>query len=144
MEKKCRKCKQILDISEFNPDRLGKYGVWSTCKSCLNAHKQTYKRINPVSAKKKERIKKEWSEWDLFIEIAIERAIDGYVLAEDVGWIMKKIKLQDLRVENFSHIKPKWMYPELRLNKDNIKIVTFAYHFYEHNKLNYKWPNLPN
>jgi hypothetical protein len=46
----------------------------------------------------------------------------------------KFIPLHFLTPTNFSHIKNKWMNKELRLDPDNIEIVSLAYHFYEHNK----------
>lgn len=81
---------------------------------------------------------KTW-EWDLFIEIAKERQVNWYVEAKhlDEEWneCTKWIKLEDLQPINFAHIKPKGTYPELRLVKENIQIVSFRYHFYEHNQL---------
>ena len=40
MEKKCRKCREIQDTQNFHIDRLGKYGVASTCKRCKSTTKK--------------------------------------------------------------------------------------------------------
>lgn len=81
---------------------------------------------------------KTW-ELDLFIEIAKERQVNWKVLAKDLDLnkneCTKWIKLEDLQPINFAHIKSKGTYPELRLVKENIQIVSFRYHFYEHNQL---------
>lgn len=105
--------------------------------------KKTPKPISRISEKKKQRLSKQW-ELDFFIEIAIERSRNWIVFAKDVWWIMKAIRLTDLKPSNFSHKFPKWKYPELRYEKNNIEIVTFAYHFEEHNWMKYCWPELPN
>jgi len=41
-QKKCRKCKEPKDISEFPKMNLGKYWVWSTCNNCLEDSKVPY------------------------------------------------------------------------------------------------------
>ena len=46
----------------------------------------------------------------------------------------KRIHIDDLTHWNFSHIKSKGMNKSLRLDPDNIEIVSVAFHFYEHNK----------
>ena len=103
-----------------------------------------YYTIPKISKKKKERLKKYWNERDLFIEIAKERSENGYVFLEDINWIMKKCHITNLQPINFAHIKSKKQFPELRYDKENIKLVTFANHFFEHNNLHYKGPYLPN
>ena len=105
--------------------------------------KKQPKQIPKISEKKKERITKQ-SEIDFFCDLAIERSENWIVYAKDIKNIMKAIKLTDLQPINFSHILPKGKYPKLRYDKDNIEIVTFAYHFLEHTWLNYKWPELKN
>lgn len=106
--------------------------------------KKIVKKIPVISQKKKERIKNEWSEFDLFMKIAQERSINGLVLAKDIDWKTKWIRLEDLRVINFSHIKPKWMNKSLRLDPNNVEIVTFSLHFLEHTGLRYMGAELPN
>lgn len=78
-------------------------------------------------------------EFELFKKIARERC--------SVMWIafvkhifpngelgMKPIIMDNLTPINFSHIKPKGMYPELRLYPNNIEIVSRAYHEWQHTK----------
>jgi len=54
----------------------------------------------------------------------------------------KQIWVDDLWPENYHHEKPKGMNKDLRLVEKNIMIVSFAYHFWLHNKqimkVNYK------
>lgn len=45
--KKCRKCKESLDIAEFPSMNLWKYWVWSTCIKCI-AEKAWNSNINSV------------------------------------------------------------------------------------------------
>lgn len=46
LEKKCRKCRQVLSTQMFHPDQLGRYGVASTCKSCKSkSPTSTYNKI---------------------------------------------------------------------------------------------------
>ena len=72
------------------------------------------KPIPKISQKKKERIKKEWSEADLFREIWETR--------EHICEICWKF-IPEPRPECFSHVLSKGRYPGLRYNKRNIKIL---------------------
>lgn len=85
--------------------------------------------------------KKKTGEFELFKKIAEERSIlvagdMRYVKAKhlDKEWKedVKAIFLEDLTPTNFSHIKPKWMYPELRLDPSNIELVSRAFHEWQH------------
>ena len=69
------------------------------------------KPIPKISQKKKERIKKEWSEADLFREIWWERSHNC-----EICWKF----IPEPRPECFSHILSKGRYPALRYNKRNI------------------------
>ena len=71
------------------------------------------KPIPKISQKKKERIKKEWNEADLFREIWWER--------EHICEICWKF-IPEPRPECFSHILSKGRYPALRYNKKNLVI----------------------
>ena len=80
-------------------------------------------------------------ELELFKKIALERSYwDEYKwcmakhLSIDGQECEKPIALEDLQPINFAHIKPKGMFPELRLDPSNIEIVSKRYHFYEHNQ----------
>ena len=72
------------------------------------------KPIPKISQKKKERIKKEWNEADLFREIWWER--------EHICEICWKF-IPEPRPECFSHILSKGRYPALRYMKSNVSIV---------------------
>ena len=72
------------------------------------------KPIPKISQKKKERIKKEWSEADLFREIWWERSHNC-----EICWKF----IPEPRPECFSHVLSKGRYPGLRYNKRNIKIL---------------------
>lgn len=81
-------------------------------------------------------------EFELFKKIAMDRCLTTwsmlYVFANHItpGWKIEKktIFIEDLTPTNFSHIKPKGMYPELRLKPSNIEIVSRAYHEWQHTK----------
>lgn len=106
--------------------------------------KKPSKPIAQVSQKKKDRIKTEGSEWDLFKKIALDRSIDRYVIAEDIDGKKKRIALEHLQPINFAHIHAKGMNKSERMNPDNIEIVTFAVHFQEHTGQRYLGANLQN
>ena len=90
------------------------------------------KPINKISKKKQERLN--WySEKDLFKEVWEERLHK----CEKCWKILKEAK-----AHNFSHIKSKGKYPELRLCKENIEILCFSCHFEFTTWLKYKWINL--
>ena len=85
-----------------------------------------------------EKVKK-WltGELELFKKIA-EQMRDEYdmVVAKhiDKNWneTQKRIHVDDLTVSNMSHKIPKSRGEEYRLDPDNIEIVSFAWHHYEH------------
>ena len=69
MKKKCRKCKQELNLDQFPPMNIWKYWVWSTCFKCLWENKKYYEikrtplkpsiiKINKVSKNNKNTIAK--------------------------------------------------------------------------------------
>jgi len=76
-------------------------------------------------------------EFELFKRIASYRSLwFWFIYAPHIlpNWEItsKLIYLEDLTPTNFSHIKPKGMYPELRLDPSNIEIVSRAYHEWQH------------
>lgn len=85
-------------------------------------------------------------EWKLFEQIKQDRQINWFVTAKHRDFngkeCTKQIHVDNLTHWNFSHIKGKGMNKELRLDPENIEIVSVAYHFYEHNqqilKVHYK------
>lgn len=106
--------------------------------------------IPKISKKKQERLKEWWSESKLFKQIALERSINGVVIAkhlEKVNWDIiettKEIPLDELKPINFSHKLWKGMNSSLRLEKSNIEIVSVRFHFFDHNKqyLNVEFKN---
>lgn len=106
--------------------------------NCKKSRKE-FKPIKQISDKKKERIKNDKSERNLFVKIAIDRSKDWYVVAKHLdrkdGKIIqsyKMIHIFELKPINFSHIKPKWMNEDLRLDENNIEIVSHRFHLYEH------------
>jgi len=106
------------------------YSKEQQLKGVKKKKSKTY--INKISKKRKERLS--WySEKDLFLEIWNERKHE----CEECWKILREAK-----AHNFDHIKPKWKYPELRLEKTNIKLICFSCHFKKTTGLNYKWPIL--
>lgn len=68
-QKRCRKCKETLDITEFQMMSIGKYGVWSTCIKCIAENikpyeikrtplKRSEKPVNKISKTNKNKIAK--------------------------------------------------------------------------------------
>lgn len=102
-KKKCKECNQLSYL--FSKGR---------CKSCAS---KSYKKMNKV--------KKKTGERELFIEIWNER----YHICTNCG-----INLgNEPKVGFFSHIKPKSIYPELRLDKNNIQLLCLTCHTaYDH------------
>ena len=47
--------------------------------------------------------------------------------------------IQEPKSHNFEHIKPKWLYPELKFDKSNIEILCFNCHYTETTGLTNKW-----
>lgn len=94
-------------------------------------------KLNTIWRKKKKRLENWWSELEMFKKIALKMACNGYVKAKDlirIDWVIqnttKLIKLEDLKPCNFSHIIAKSKNEELRLDENNIEIVSFRYHYY--------------
>lgn len=91
------------------------------------------KPIPKISEKKKKRLKDEWSETELFLEIWWERSHS----CVDCGKILNTPK-----AHNFDHRIPKSAGKKYRMDKSNIDIVCFADHFKRTTGLNYKWIDL--
>lgn len=110
-------------------------------KKALHTDNNHVTNIKPTEKKKKKWLpakRKPTGEFSLFKEIAKERAIGDYVIAKHIDEktgkeCTKKIKLVNLRPENFSHTIPKSRWEEYRLDPDNIEIVSRAWHYKEHN-----------
>ena len=53
-QKKCRKCKETLDIIDFPNMNLWKYWVWSTCIECISENHSNYViKRNPIEVSRK-------------------------------------------------------------------------------------------
>lgn len=69
-------------------------------------------------------------------------------LFEEIWWEREHkyekcwVYLYEAKAHNFAHIKPKWLYPELKFDKLNVKILCFSCHFQETTSLVYKWIDL--
>lgn len=129
--KKCKYCWK--EFTYYNS--LEKYCSLE-CKK-LNGDIKPLKRtkISPIWKIRKRRVKEKWSEFNLFKEIAIERAISWFVTCVKC-W--KKIKLENLTISNFDHEKPKSWWVWYRLDKNNIRIKCFHCHFKKTHWLNLK------
>jgi hypothetical protein len=57
MEKKCKKCNVVKDVSEFNKAIANKDGVRNECKVCMKLYKKKHYKANKESIDKKN---KEW------------------------------------------------------------------------------------
>ncbi len=53
IEKKCSKCKEIKNVSEFSKDKYIKDGYTCRCKKCRNEHYNSYYEKYPEKAKLK-------------------------------------------------------------------------------------------
>ena len=53
MNKKCTTCKLVLNISNFQKQKNGKYGVTSICKNCKKEYWQKNKQKFSEAAKKR-------------------------------------------------------------------------------------------
>ena len=91
------------------------------------------KPIPKISEKKKKRLKEEWSESAIFMEIWGEREHK----CEECGKL-----IQNPKPHHFDHVKWKWMNKDKRLDKSNIQILCFGCHFEKTTWLSYKWINL--
>ena len=118
--KKCRKCKKQLPLSEFAPMNIWKYGVASTCISCVNfwGSNKPKKPIKQISDKKRQRIKDNWSEYKVFVEIWKERPH----ICDNCWWYIKYFD-----PSCFAHKLSKKNYPELRYDKENIALVHWVF-----------------
>ena len=116
--KKCRKCKEPKPIWEFKPMNIWKYWVWTTCLSCTNfwgATKELKRTpIKKIGKKKIQRIKDNWSEYKVFVEIWQEREH----ICDNCWWY-----IQFFDPSCFAHKHNKRDNPELRYQKDNIALV---------------------
>jgi len=77
--------------------------------------------LAPIGKKKKERLKNEWSEVDVFLEVWNTRPHFC-----EICWIEVKNAFMNWRLvkpQVFPHILSKWLYPKFRLLSDNIWIV---------------------
>lgn len=122
--KKCKDCWKKRDHDN---------ALISRCMDC-QYKKQNIKRkaVKKISDKRKKRLS-EYSEKDMFKEIWQERNHNC-----EECWKY----LREAKAHNFSHIKSKWSRPDLRMDKDNIKILCFRCHFKNDMWLDYKWPDL--
>jgi hypothetical protein len=117
-------------------EQLKKPPMSSQPKKALHNDLNNVTSVRPSEKKTKGR--KATGELELFKEIAREQEVNGAVIAkhmDEKGNVCTKlIRTTDLKPENFSHIIPKSRGEKYRLDKKNIEIVSFAFHFYEHNK----------
>ena len=130
LNKKCRKCKENKKVSEFPKMNLGKYGVWSTCFSCMKLWQkpQTEIKRTPVAKvwkKRAERLKS----WDT--EVKAYRKV--YEIRKHC-FICWKFVL-DPQAWCFPHILSKKDYPHLRTFANNITLVCGPEHHQELDKL---------
>ena len=44
--KRCTKCKEEKEFSQYYRDRTSKDGLQSSCKLCLSAHQKKYNEVN--------------------------------------------------------------------------------------------------
>lgn len=111
-------------------EQLKKAPMSSQPKKALHNALNNVTNVKPTEKKKKGRQKT--GELELFLEIAEERQVNGIVTAKHIlpDWTetTKDIKLSDLTVSNFAHIISKKQRKDLQLDKDNIMIVSMAYH----------------
>lgn len=121
MEKKCRKCWDTKDISHFDPDRLGKYWVASTCKTCKKEKQiKDYKPIQNKTEVKKvwkktlTRLKEKGSETRVHIEVWRTRPHYCQNCWQPVNFFDPSC---------FAHILPKSRYEKWRYDPNNIALV---------------------
>ena len=130
--KKCRKCKQELELENFNPDRLWKFGVWSTCKTCNDTLCQNKvktsliakKPIKKIGFKKLKRLRNEWSEVKVFEEVN---------LLDKNCWSCWKY-IQEPSSITFPHLLEKSKFPAFRLFTNNVARACSIEHHQEIDK----------
>lgn len=106
-----RKCWLITDA----PPKLKP--VWQINAEAFERQKR--KKISPISQKKRDRLKKEWTEKALFFSVWQSRADrHGRHWCEVCG-----CEVKEPRAWCFSHNLSKWRYPEYRLFDKNITLV---------------------
>lgn len=106
-----RKCWLITDA----PPKLKP--VWQINAEAFERQKR--KKISPISQKKRDRLKKEWTEKALFFSVWQSRADrHGRHWCEICG-----CEVKEPRAWCFSHNLSKWRYPEYRLFDKNITLV---------------------
>lgn len=121
MNKKCRRCHIEKDTSNFNPDRLWKYGVWTTCKDCINQKRME----NPTPELKRTEVRKVWKKTICRLK---EKGSESKVHVEI--WKTRPHICQNCWLEIkffdpscFAHILSKWMYDKWRYDKNNYALV---------------------
>ncbi len=82
--------------------------------------------------KQKSNRQKKWQK-ELFLEIWNNRVHNCEVCGKYIA---------EAKAHNFSHIKPKGLYPELKFDPLNIRLECFECHFTWTTWLNYKWITL--
>lgn len=107
---RCNKCFQM----KITPNSKCLCNFWS-----VKPEKQI-KPIKKISDKKKERLKKEWSEWNFF-KILFKKLEKKQ---KNICTICDKIvKENEVVPACFAHILPKWRYKEFRYFENNIWFV---------------------
>lgn len=96
-------------------------------KQDIPTKEKIQKPIPKISEKKKKRLKEEWSESALFLEIWGERLHECFICWSNIP---------EPKPEVFSHKLGKWRYPRLRYNKRNIELVCSMECHKEHDRIN--------
>lgn len=111
MTKYCKNCNKL------NENILLKY-----CRSCYPTYwkKLVKTQINPISDKKKERLKETWWEKEKFRKILIDRQKNWYLTCS-ICW--KSFLIENAWPTSFAHILAKWQYKAYRLFDNNIALV---------------------
>jgi len=95
------------------------------CKPKKKKTEKEKKNIKPISDKKKERLKNNWTEWDLFKKIYKKLAKSW---TNECVICAELVDEDDVIPSCFPHILPKGKYPEYRYFENNVWFVCWIDH----------------
>ena len=126
----CRICRQRLNIENFYKSKMNKWWYKTICKKCDLIKIKQWQWNLKISEKRKKENKETWWEKELFRKFL-----------ENIDFKCKLCNtlIKNPQARNIDHIKPKWKYPELRLDINNLQLLCFKCHYEKTHWWKYKW-----